>query len=69
MKKVLVTIVIEEYEHTEDDPIARVTEPSVGIKIKYREKHIGYPFICSDDDPMDAVPELVRECIEAVRKQ
>lgn len=69
MKKVLVSIVIEEYEHAKDDPVTKIVEPSIGIKIKYRGKNIGYPFICSDLEPMNEVPRLVKECLEAVKKQ
>ena len=68
MKKILVNITIEEHETIEGDPIENIVVPSIGIKVKYRDKLMGYPFICSDIEPINSVPELVKECLEVVIK-
>ena len=68
MKKLDIKVIYRDQTTKElkDDPIFRITDPSVGIKIKSEddEKYeFGCSFVCSDDDVTPGIGYFVKEAL------
>ena len=66
MKKLDIKVIYRDRttEELKDDPIYRITDPSIGIKIKREEDdkyQYGWQIVCSDGDVRPVIGEYLKE--------
>ena len=73
MKKYLINVDIKElHDKGSKDPVRKISEESLFIKVKYKGVTFGDGYICSDDEPLlvaaSYLDEIIKELLEDADK-